>query len=93
MVEEVKTEVKKDVYLPTVGPVEVEAAPGWTNWRTLAWGLAVAVVPAAWNWFNTIPWDQYLSPTWAMIFVGAVTMAFRFISNGPAMSNVTVTKK
>jgi hypothetical protein len=90
--EEVKKEETKDVYLPTVGTVEVTASPGWTNWRTLMWGMAVAVVPAMWNWFNTVPWDQYLSPTWAMIFVGAVTMAFRFVSNGPAMSNVTVKK-
>lgn len=89
---DVKTETTKDVYLPTVGEVEVKASPGWTNYRTLLWGLAVAVVPAAWDWFNAIPWDQYLSPTWAMIFVGAVTVFFRFISNGPAMSDVTVKK-
>jgi hypothetical protein len=80
----------KEVKLPTVGTVEVSAAPGLKNWRMVIWGLALAIVPAAFTYLGGVDWTQYFDPTYAAIAAGVITLVLRFFSNGPIGSNVSV---
>ena len=84
--------ITREVSLPTVGEVQVKASPGWQNYRTLVWGLIVALAPAAFNWFSHVDWTQFVSPNWAMFLAGTGTLFFRWITNGPMLSNVIVKK-
>jgi len=63
------------------------------DWKTLAWGLAVALAPGAWNWFSSVNWQDYLSPSWAMFVAGAGTVLFRILAAGPVFSGLSVKAK
>ncbi|HET7641225.1 MAG TPA: hypothetical protein VFK47_21125 [Ktedonobacteraceae bacterium] len=53
------------------------------GWRTILWGLAMAVLPVGLHYLGGVDWTQYLSPTWAPVFAGIVTMALRLITTTP----------
>lgn len=82
---------KVPVTIPNGPKVVVQQMPGWAvGWKTLVWGLLVAIVPAAWDWFSKVDWTQYVSPTWGMVIAGVGTIVFRVVTSGPILSNVTV---
>lgn len=50
------------------------------GWRMLAWGLAMAVMPAGLSYLAGVDWTQYVNPTWAMAISGVVTIALRVVT-------------
>ena len=81
-----------EVFLPTVGTVEVEARPGLTNYRTLIVNSAMAVGVALFSYLASVDWSEYIRPDYVAYVVIVVNMVLRLLTAGPAMSNVTVKK-
>jgi hypothetical protein len=82
-----------NVTLPNGVQATVTHSTGLQNWKSLAWGLAVAIVPAAYTWFSAIDWTQFLSPNWAMFVAGVGTVIFRVLAAGPIFTGLSVKEK
>lgn len=80
----------KFVKLAGVGEVEVMAAPGFKNWRTLIINGAIVVGTAALQWGLGVNWVEYVGEMWAVIIMGGINMALRFFTSGPVGSDVSV---
>ncbi len=53
------------------------------GWRTLAWGLGMALVPAGLQYLGGVDWTQYVSPTVASVVAGSITVLLRAFTNTP----------
>jgi hypothetical protein len=47
------------------------------------WGLALAISPAAFDYVSGTDWTQLVSPTWAPVVAGAITIALRYVTTTP----------
>jgi hypothetical protein len=82
----------EEVFLRTVGQVEVEAAPGLKNYRTLLVNAGMAIAMALFTFLASVDWSDYVRPDYAVYVVIVINMFLRLLTAGPAMSNVTVKK-
>lgn len=53
------------------------------GYRTLAFNGVVVAVTALLTWASGIDWTQHVSPTTAMIVVGAVNIGLRILTTTP----------
>ena len=53
------------------------------GWKTFVWGLALAISPAAFDYVSGTDWTQLVSPTWAPVVAGAITIALRYVTTTP----------
>jgi hypothetical protein len=88
--EERMSEATAEVNLPTVGPVEVTAAPGWKNYRTLLINAGMAVGVALFSYLASVDWTEYMRADYVAYVLIIINMFLRLLTAGPAMSNVTV---
>ncbi len=51
-----------------------------SGWKTVLFGLFVAIAPAALEYLKGIDWTQYVSPIYAPMVVGAITIILRFLT-------------
>jgi hypothetical protein len=92
-VEEGETEMAEGSKVVTVGDetVKVTEAPGWKNWRTLAFGALVTVLGG----LQMTDLAVIIPPAYtglAMTVLGGIVIWLRTITTGPVMSNVQVKK-
>lgn len=53
------------------------------GYKTLAVNAATVVLMALLTWVAGVDWTQYVSPSWAMIILGAANMGLRLITTTP----------
>lgn len=53
------------------------------GWRTLAFGLALAVAPAALQYLGGVDWASYIGPNAAFFVAGIVTLLLRAVTTTP----------
>lgn len=58
------------------------------GYRTLAFGLLVAIAPAALHYLAGVHWTDYVSPEWAGVIVGAIAIGLRVVTDTPMGSDV-----
>ncbi len=51
-----------------------------SGYRTILFGLFVAVAPVALEYLKGIDWTQYVSPIYAPMVVGGITIALRMLT-------------
>jgi hypothetical protein len=87
---EERMDASSEVFLPTVGQVEVTAAPGWKNYRTLLVNAGMAVGVALFTYLASVDWSEYIRADYVAYVLIIINMFLRLLTAGPAMSNVTV---
>lgn len=50
------------------------------GWRTIAYGLALVVVPPAITYLAGVDWSQYVPPNVAVVISGVITIALRMVT-------------
>ena len=58
------------------------------GYRTLAWGLFLAIVPGALSYLAGVHWADYVSPELAFIITGGITILLRGITDTPLGSDL-----
>lgn len=58
------------------------------GYRTLAWGLFLAIVPGALSYLAGVHWADYVSPELAFIITGGITVLLRGITDTPLGSDL-----
>ena len=53
------------------------------GWKTVIFGLGMAIVPVGLTYLAGIDWTQYVSPTWAPVVAGAITILLRAMTTTP----------
>ena len=55
-----------------------------SGWKTVLFGLFTALAPVALEYFRGIDWTQYVSPIYAPMVVGAITILLRYLTTTPS---------
>lgn len=55
----------------------------WKGWRTVGFGLALAVLPNALTYLAGVDWTKVVGPNAAAAIAGAVVIALRAITTTP----------
>lgn len=53
------------------------------GWKTLGFGLLMVIAPPVLALLGGIDWNSSGLPPWAVMLVGAVVMALRFVTTTP----------
>lgn len=51
------------------------------GWKTVIWGLLLAIAPVALTYLAGIDWTKFVSPNEAALIAGAVTIALRAVTD------------
>lgn len=54
---------------------------GMKGWRTMFWGLVLAVVPSAFQYLSGIDWTAFFPPNLAMFIGGAMMIIMRYFTD------------
>ena len=53
------------------------------GFKTVIFGSAVAIVPAALQYLMGIDWTTLVSPVWAPVVIGTLTVLLRLVTDSP----------
>lgn len=53
----------------------------WKGWRTVAYGLAIAIAPSALQYLVGIDWSKLIGPNAALAMAGIGTIILRAVTN------------
>lgn len=60
------------------------------GYKTILFGLLLAIAPAALNYLGGIDWTHFVSPNVALLIAGGITLALRAVTNTPIGKAVIV---